>query len=188
LNVSLYNFSERVDGDMVDRAFRQEWYDDIRGNSRIKYLVFNTGIWWNPVNLVYLKNNSLVHNAEEMLDIYRDYFHRDSFLLTRLYDLIHHYNVTVLWRDTSPAGSCTIPDPYDYHASLSTMNMIARSSLREIGVVIIPGIWEESLPYWKQHRELVSKGYMDVVHYCLYQNQSIMNLWIRKIITTILEN
>ena len=107
LNVSLYNFSERVDGDMVDRAFRQEWYDDIRGNKRIKYLVFNTGMWWNPVNLIYLKNNSEVHNTDELLDVYRDYFHRDSLLLTRLNDLIHNYNVTVIWRDTSPAGSCT---------------------------------------------------------------------------------
>jgi len=184
LNVSLYNFSKRVDGDIVDRAFRQEWYDDIRGNNRIKYLVFNTGMWWNPVNFVYLKDNSEVHNTDEMLDIYRDYFHRDGLLVSRLYDLIHNYNVTVLWRDTSPAGSCTIPDPFEnYHTSLSTMNMIAHSSLKEIGVVIISGIWDISLPYWKHH-----KGRSDLVHYCLYQNQSLMNLWIKKTITTILEN
>jgi len=98
--------------------------------------------------------------------------------------LFHNYNVTVLWRDTSPAGSCTIPDPFEnYHTSLSTMNMIAHSSLKEIGVVIISGIWDISLPYWKHH-----KGCSDLVHYCLYQNQSLMNLWIKKTITTILEN
>jgi hypothetical protein len=60
------------------------------------------------------------------------------------------------------------------------MNMIAQSSLREIGVVIIPGIWEESLPYWKHHN--------DLVHYCAFQNQSVMNIWIRKTINSILEN
>jgi len=187
---SLYNFSGRVDGDIVHRAFRQEWYDTIRGNNIIKYFVFNTGMWWNPNYFIYLKNNSILQNTDEMLDIYRDYFHRDGLLLTRLYDLIHNYNVTVLWRDTSPAGSCTIPDPHwSYHESISTMNMIAQSSLREIGVVIIPGIWDASLPYWKHHLERGSKtGYMDLVHYCVYRNQSLMNLWIRNTITTILEN
>ena len=189
LNSSLYNFSKYANNDIVDRAYRQEWYYNIRGNNRIKYLVFNTGMWWNPDYFIYLKNNSLVHNTDEMLDVYRDYFHRDGLLLTRLYDLIHNYNVTVLWRDTNPAGSCTIPDRYEkYHTSISTMNMIAQSSLSEIGVVIIPGIWEESLPYWKHHIELGSQGYMDLVHYCAFQNQSLMNVWIRKTINTILEN
>ena len=46
----------------------------------------------------------------------------------------------------SPAGSCTANNT-KYHTSISTMNMIAQSSLSEMGVVIIPGIWEESLPY-----------------------------------------
>jgi hypothetical protein len=103
--------------------------------------------------------------------------------------LIYNYNITVLWRDTTPAGSCTIPDRYEkYHTSISTMNMIAQSSLSEIGVVIIPGLWEESLPYWKHHIEIGSQGYMDLVHYCAFQNQSLMNVWIRKTVNTILEN
>ena len=124
-----------------------------------------------------------------MLDVYRDYFHRNSLLLTLLSDLIHNYNVTVLWRDTSPSGSCTIHDRYEkYHTSISTMNMIARSSLSEIGVVIIPGIWEESLPYWKHHLERGQKGFNDLAHYCAFQNQTVMNVWIRNTITTILEN
>ena len=145
-------------------------------------------MWWNPDYFIYLKNNSLVHNTDEMLDVYRDYFHRDSLLLTRLSDLIHNYNVTVLWRDTSPAGSCTAIN-IKYHTSISTMNMIARSSLSDIGVVIIPGIWEESLPYWKHHfADPASKGFKDLVHYCAFQNQSVMNVWIRNTITTILEN
>jgi hypothetical protein len=188
LNSSLYNFSRHVDIYVAERAFRQEWYYHIRGNNRIKYLVINTGMWWNPDYFIYLNNHSLVHNTDEMLDFYRDYFHRDGLLLTRLYDLIHNYNVTVLWRDTSPAGSCTA-DNIKYHTSISTMNMIAQSSLSEIGVVIIPGIWEESLPYWKHHfSEAGSKGYKDLVHYCAFQNQSVMNIWIRNTITTILEN
>jgi len=188
LNSSLYNHSKYTKEFIIDAAFRQEWYYNIRGNNRIKYLVINTGMWWNPDYFIYLNNNSLVHNTDEMLDVYRDYFHRDGLLLTRLYDLIHNYNVTVLWRDTSPAGSCTANN-IKYHTSISTMNMIAQSSLSEIGVVIIPGIWEESLPYWKHHfSEAGSKGYKDLVHYCAFQNQSVMNIWIRNTITTILEN
>ena len=70
-------------------------------------------MWWNPDYFVYLNNNSLVHNT--MLDVYRDYFHRDGLFLTRFYDLIHNYNVTVLWCDKTPAGSCTIHDHNEYH-------------------------------------------------------------------------
>ena len=189
LNSSYYNFSKYTKEYIIDAAFRQEWYYHIRGNNRIKYLVINTGMWWNPDYFIYLKNNSLVHNTDEMLDVYRDYFHRDGLLLTRLYDLIHNYNITVLWRDTNPAGSCTIPDRYEkYHTSISTMNMIAQSSLSKIGVVIMPGLWEESLPYWKHHLERGQKGFNDLAHYCAFQNQSVMNVWIRKTITAILEN
>ena len=187
LNSSFYNYSKYTKEYIIDAAYRQEWYYHIRENNRIKYLVINTGMWWNPDYFIYLNNNSLVHNTDEMLDVYRDYFHRDGLLLTRLYDLIHNCNVTVLWRDTIPAGSCTANN-INYHTSISTMNMIAQSSLSEIGVVIIPGIWEESLPYWKHHIELGSQGYMDLVHYCAFQNQSLMNVWIRKTINTILEN
>ena len=189
LNSHLYNFSKHTDVNVVDRAFRQEWYYHILHTRSIKYLVLNTGMWWNPDYFIYINNNSLVHNDNDMLDIYRLYFHREGLFLSRIYDLMHNYNVTVLWRDTSPAGSCTLHDRFErYHSLLSTMNIIAQTALRQIGVVIISGIWEESLPYWKLHMEMGSQGYMDLVHYCGFQNQSLMNLWINKTIHVILEN
>lgn len=55
LNESVYNFSKNTNTDIVDTAFRQEWYDIIRKNPRIKYFVINTGMWWNPANIIHLK-------------------------------------------------------------------------------------------------------------------------------------
>lgn len=186
LGSMIYNFSRY--NDVLERAYQQQWYHHIRNaNQKVKYFVINTGVWWNPNNFRYLHNNSIIHDVNVMLDIYREYFRIDGIFLTKLHDLITNHNVTVLWRDTVPAGSCT-GDLYHYHSAFSTMNLIAHESLKQIGVVIIPNIWKESLRYWNFHLEFNVEKVIDVVHYCIFHNQSVVTSWIIHTIDCMLES
>ena len=131
----------------------------------------------------YLKNlqtNDTIHNSQIMLDLFYDYFKVDGYLLSKLSDLIQNYNKTILWRDIAPTSYCDISDTYEYHNHVHEMNAIAQHSLKQIGVIIIPHIWEKSLPYWKLHH--------DGTHYCTYQLQSVENVWIKYIIQTIMKH
>lgn len=165
------------------------WYNKVRKDSNTfmkQYLVINTGMHFNYDSFINLKTNTTLTTDKELLDLYRIYFCRDGPFLMRLDDLIRNYNVTVLWRDTTPAGSCELKKIlYPNHKLLSTFNDIAHAALKQIGVLIIPKIWEISLPYWKLH--LMGKN-ADFVHYCLYQNQTVENRWIEMLVDTILQN
>jgi len=184
LDSLIYNFSHV--GGLFDRAYEQKWYHHSQSaDHRIKYLVINTGAWWNPNNFQYLHNHSVINDVNVMLDIYREYFRINGTFLNKLNNLITNHNITILWRDTAPAGSCTIYDPYiNYHQVYNIMNLIAHKSLKQIGVIIIPNIWKESLRYWNFHLE--SNG--DLLHYCTFHNQSVMTSWVINIINSILEN
>ena len=91
-------------------------------------------------------------------------------------------NITVIWRDTSPAGICEQKDHYLDHSLFIEYNDIARKALAEEGVLMLD-IWNATLPYWDQHLE--KKG--DQLHYCLLQFESAQNIWIEKLMNLILK-
>lgn len=145
LNLSQYIYSRNVNNKMLHEVNHMDWYDRVRNDSKIKYLVLNTGMSWSPFNFIHFKvNHSILHNIidqqpvlsiDELLELYQLYFHLDGPFLTILNDLIKNYNITILWRDTTPAGSCIIADIFEYHDVLSKMNRIAYTSLVKIGCI-----------------------------------------------------
>lgn len=185
-NSTLYGFSNssRITS-AVTSADHEPWYLYIIQNPSVQYLIFNTGMWWHYDFILNLKTNSTITSNAELLEVFKIYFRPDGPLLIRLYDLIHIYNVTVFWRDTSPAGSCSIQhNLWPYHEAFSAMNEIAQQALKKIGAFVIPRIWNKSLPYWRIHPERKQ----DFAHYCIFQNQSVHTLWITNIIDAILEH
>ena len=183
---TLYGFSNssRINSAVIS-ADHEPWYLYIIQNPSVKYLIINTSMWWHYDFIFNLKTNSTITSNDELLEAYKIYFRSDGPLLNRLYDLIHTYNVTVFWRDTSPAGSCTFKyNLWPYHEAFGAMNDIAQRALKKIGAFVIPHIWNESLPYWRIHPERKQ----DVAHYCIFQNQSLHTIWSRNIIDAILEH
>jgi hypothetical protein len=183
-NSTLYGFSNnsRIRS-AVTSADHEPWYIYIIQNPSVKYLILNTGMWWNNDFILDLKTNSTITSNAELLKAFKIYFRSDGPLLIRLNDLVHTYNVTVFWRDTSPAGSCT-HNLWPYQEAFSAMNEIAQQALKKVGAFVIPHIWNESLPYWRIHPERKQ----DFAHYCIFQNQSVHTLWSTNIIDAILEH
>lgn len=186
---SLYSFSYHTHVmSAIKLANEEQWYHYILERNPVKYVIFNTGMWWKYFAINSLKTNSTILNNDELLEAYQIYFESNGPFLGRVTSLIHNYNITVLWRDTYAAGSC-IPGAIDiswdeYRKAFSTMNLIAHKALRPLGVLIIPNVWNISLSYWKLH----PGDDHDYGHYCIFQNQSLDTSIIKNIINLILEN
>jgi hypothetical protein len=157
------------------------WYTHLKlGKFTKKYVVINTGAWFGHVRHVH--DNRNVNYIEN----YRAHFSEDSNLIQLVKSLVLD-NVTVIWRDTSPAGVCGLTDQYVDHPLFRGYNSIARKALAREGVLILEDIWNATLPYWDQHLG-GDKLDGDHLHYCLFQIKSAQNVWIKKLMSLILKS
>ena len=188
LKSSQYRFSDNpLIASAVESSHRERWYNHILRHHSIKYLIFNTGMWWNYPYIHDIITNSTITTNSQVLESFKIYFQSNSPLILHLNDLIHTHNITIFWRDIAPAGICNYinhTNPWPYHEIFLNMNKIAQEALHKIGVFFIPHIWEDSLPYWNLHPE---KNH-DYAHYCIFHNQSVHTLWSTNIIDAILEH
>lgn len=154
------------------------WVEAIKmSNFTKKFIVINTGVWFSHVREKINEKGSM----DIVLQAYKLHFHKNSDLMQSVRSLIFD-NITVIWRDTSPAGICEHKDHYLDHSLFIEYNDIARKALAEEGVLMLD-IWNATLPYWDQHLE--KKG--DQLHYCLLQFESAQNIWIEKLMNLILK-
>jgi hypothetical protein len=150
------------------------WYEGAKMvNSARKYVVLNVGAWWGHVQ------HRHGEGAVDLQEAYRLHFAAHSDLMIHIRSLIQDHNVTVVWRDTSPAGICGEHDKNLDHGQFSSFNYIARKALLKEGVLMLD-IWNATLPYWDQHL-----GGRDQLHYCTCQVESAQNVWILSLIELI---
>jgi hypothetical protein len=153
------------------------WYEGTKAaNFTRKFVVINVGAWWGHVKHRQGDKGAVNRQAEHA---YRVHFSAHSDLMIHIRSLIQDHNVTVIWRDTSPAGICGEHDKYLDHGQFSAFNDIARKALLKEGVLMLD-IWNATLPYWDQH---IGGG--DQLHYCVYQVESAQNVWIKALIELI---
>lgn len=146
------------------KLFDESWKDVlINMKSKLKVAVINTGGWWTfsdfPTELdIHFSPNGNLHRILE--------------------ELTSRGDITIIWRDNTPGGSCYFDSPYEYlfkeHLNL---NHIARRALSRFNnTYILPYIWEGSVPRWNQHT-----GPHDPLHWTLhsdsYAESSVPWMW-----------
>jgi hypothetical protein len=175
-----------------------EWYHDIiKSKSTKKYIVLNTGAWFGQVRRVvdggFLPGKGEMNQKKisrhykkkkvDYVENYRVHFAEDSSLMQLVRSLVLD-NITVIWRDTSPADVCGKHRQREDHALFPEYNTIARKAMGNAGALMLDDIWNATLPYWDQHWDEDK----DQLHYCLYQFNSAQNIWIEQLMDLILNN
>lgn len=141
----------------------EDWFHIIATSPHISHVVFNTGAWWSEGNLGV--------NSESC---YKRQFSSESRLHEILNTLKHHYNVTLIWRDTAPAGACGhTTDPAHSVSSFQTYNQVAKHFVREYEYAgVIPSIWHDSVSKWREHIRP-----LDTLHWCLFTKFNVPSIW-----------
>lgn len=91
------------------KGFDNDTWFNVAIEENYTHLVLNTGAWYTPTNFQVRSGNvwrSMVHN-DEALAVFKAVFAPGGRLLTLLKELHDKHNVTIIWRDIAPAGSCT---------------------------------------------------------------------------------
>eukprot|EP01041_Mallomonas_annulata_P007409 gene7409-15132_t len=140
-----YNISELINVGWDDRLINSPYKN--------KILILNSGAWWTPSYLHTSETESV--DVDHMIEIYKLHFAKGSYLDNILHRLTK-YNVTVIWRDTTPAGVCNHRNKalkaYPYHNRFHEMNIIARQLFtNRKRRYVLPHIYNISLPLWNQH-------------------------------------
>eukprot|EP00602_Paraphysomonas_sp_CaronLab_P005941 CAMPEP_0185035000 /NCGR_PEP_ID=MMETSP1103-20130426/25629_1 /TAXON_ID=36769 /ORGANISM="Paraphysomonas bandaiensis, Strain Caron Lab Isolate" /LENGTH=276 /DNA_ID=CAMNT_0027571893 /DNA_START=120 /DNA_END=948 /DNA_ORIENTATION=- len=111
----------------------------------VKYIVINTGAWWGYPRL-HKWNQPALKNTIQVAKLLKEHFKVGGRLWTLLTDLQMIYNMTIIWRDTAPAGICDLrkmkfkSTKYHYHEGLSMLNEVGRQFISDLGGLVIPNI------------------------------------------------
>eukprot|EP01041_Mallomonas_annulata_P002651 gene2651-5204_t len=163
----------------ISDLISEGWDDRIINSSyKNKIVVINSGAWWTP-SYLHISDNTTV-DVDGMIEIYRLHFAPGGHLDNILHRLTRH-NVTVIWRDTAPAGSCNRRNKahtaYNYHNRFHEMNVIARHLFtNRKRRYVLPHIYNVSLPLWNQHvGKYINND--DQLHWCTYVPNTAPWIW-----------
>lgn len=79
-------------------------------DNNVTHLVLNTGPWY-EANRFKVKTEPgwiKLRTVSEVLPLFRAVFSLNGSLMTSLKELYQNYGVTIIWRDSSPAGRCDL--------------------------------------------------------------------------------
>eukprot|EP01041_Mallomonas_annulata_P007937 gene7937-16261_t len=159
----------------------KNWIDNIiKSPIKNKIVIINTGAWWGPYHIRISDTKHVDING--MMEVYKKHFAPHGPVDKMLHHL-HKFNVTVIWRDITPAGVCSIAneaiiDQYKEHQNrFHEMNSIAKKLfLNHTQRYILPFIFESSLPLWRQHLHFHTKS-GDHLHWCTYVPNTAPWIW-----------
>ncbi len=153
----------------------ERWIDEVLQLKVEKlFLIINTGPWFDWGRIL---SDTTAVGQNVLVKSFHHHFREDGKLVKTLTKLIRA-NITVIWRDTAPAGVCDVKNQRYVPASSQrrgelypVYNRIARQAVLDVGGKVLPNIWNSSLPRWRQHVE------MDTMHWCSLRSNSVPWMW-----------
>jgi GDSL/SGNH-like Acyl-Esterase family found in Pmr5 and Cas1p len=165
-------------------AFSLEWIDQAIAD-KVKYIVYNTGAWWNPNNYReraewcnYTKWRKATQ--EELISIFTEAMYKT--MLPIFTFLVQNHGVIPVWRDSPPAGNINLTTGEHFHVNawadnyqiLHRFNEIGRQMMVAAGGLVLP-IWDASYPRYMDHKSPTR----DQLHWCAQYHNSVPAVWVQ---------
>eukprot|EP01041_Mallomonas_annulata_P010447 gene10447-21800_t len=168
--------------DNVTLLINPGWVDKVINSPyKNRIVIINSGAWWHPINI--LISESTPVDMDGMVEAYRKHFSRNGPMDRMLHHLTNH-NVTVIWRDTTPAGICNANNEaeqtkYPYYNRFYQLNVIARKLFtNRKRRHVLPHIYSSTLPLWYQHFGIkYNDPTIDQLHWCTYVPNTAPWIW-----------
>eukprot|EP01033_Poteriospumella_lacustris_P008238 gene8239-5939_t len=131
----------------------ESWVADIlQHQARTKIAVLNSGPWWTPSPIFHASSNTSVP-VQDLMAAYAHHFSPKG-RLHALAATLRAHRVLLVWRDE--------------------MNQIGHRFVLQHGGVVLPHIWDASLPHSAEH---VFGPNADALHWCNYRPWLLPWIW-----------
>uniref|UniRef100_A0A7S3P504 Uncharacterized protein n=1 Tax=Amphora coffeiformis TaxID=265554 RepID=A0A7S3P504_9STRA len=169
-----------------DRVWSLSWVDEAV-EQNLKYIVYTTGAWWNPLNFHRRGEwcdygNWRTVTREELLRIY--FVTMEETLLPLLTSLVQDHGIIPIWMDQPPAGKIdqVTGEIFErskytsYYEIFPKFNEVGRETFLKAGGLVLP-IWDATFPRWQDH---LFGEKNDHLHWCTqYGRDSVPAVWAR---------
>jgi hypothetical protein len=172
------------------KPFSMEWVDKVI-EKEIKYLVFNTGAWWDPSTFV-RRSKWCEHGKfgtatqEELISIYIEAM--EQTLLPIFTNLVQNHGIIPIWIDVHPGGKLDLTtgenvmmnDWAKFYRLAPRLNEVGRTMMVQAGGWVLP-TWDSSFPRSMDHLFTEGKNPQvdDQLHWCARYHNSVPAVWVQ---------
>ena len=171
----------------VGLGLSTKWVDRII-ELKPKYLVYNSGAWWNDW---FVRVRGEWCNYEEWENPTREYMVRvytevmEQTILPLFTSLLEDHGIIPVWMDTPPAGIVDLETGElaeqtwaHQYKMFPRFNEIGREIVTTAGGLVLP-LWDVTIPRWQDHVFSEHDNNDDQLHFCTHIENAIPAVWAR---------